>query len=256
MYPQSLLKQSYVTINKPFLFDEFDIKIEFNTRMIFYYNTYDDDSKPIKHNEMDFELVAAHELSHGLGFTTSLTDYNNVFGDALPSYLGPKIFEADNKVYMMPATAFDYMIYGGNYSTSFGDISNEIFHTGCDNTTLIDCAMSVVSNNSLGYALYYISTQSKSEIVTPDATKLQLSTKCNDFMPGQCLVHLDDAYAESPEFLMTPSAHPGETLETKLQRLNLYSVYGPMTLKIFEGMGYSTKQNQQQTMLYHAHPNA
>ena len=249
MLPQSLLRQSYVTSNKPFSFYEFDIKIEFNSRVQFYYNTFNS-SEPIKHNELDFELIAAHELSHGLGFTTSLTDYNS-YGKDLPAFIGPKIYLAPNGVNLMPSSALDYMMYGGNYARSFGDMSNEMFDIGCDITTDISCAKSVVSQNSMGYAMYHLLTRGKIELVTKDDTKLQLSTDTNEFIPGQTLVHLHQSFDNTLEFLMTPFPASGETLETKLHKFDSNSLYGPKTLKVFEGIGYNTKATRQEIRLYH-----
>jgi len=69
----------------------------------------------------------------------------------------------------------------------------------------------------------------------PDGTSLLLHTEQGQFLSGTSIVHANyDAYTGTSEFLMRPYANNGSSLKS----LGGNKPIGPLTLKIFETMGY------------------
>ena len=72
----------------------------------------------------------------------------------------------------------------------------------------------------------------------PDGTSMLLHTEEGRYLPGTSLVHVNyEEYSGTTEFLMRPYANNGATLES----LGHGRPLGPMTLKIFQTLGYTIR---------------
>ena len=95
LYPQALVKQSITDVEPPF--SDVDIIAEFSSDADWYFKQ---DNGTINSTQYDFEFVAAHEFTHGLGFGSAFIEYRAVFGQFVQSgYVAPLPINATNGIY-------------------------------------------------------------------------------------------------------------------------------------------------------------
>ncbi|KAI8811522.1 hypothetical protein BJ742DRAFT_796316 [Cladochytrium replicatum] len=274
MYPQGLFKQLSINVDvKDSDYSDYDILAEFNSDFNFHYNS---SGTPIQPNQVDFEYVVLHELTHGLGINTGWVSYASI--GALNSikpkadYLAPIPDFAGNSIATatvpgwLPLNIFDKFLVDSSTSTSImRSVAARIFSFNPKNRKLADF-ISDFQNSGDPYA----AAQSFYKLVTantktlsfaipaskhnPNAQSAFLQTVRNKYLPGSSIAHVDyDTYWQTPDFLMIPAVQnlTGLTLDQIVLRytpstrpdptFKVLPAYGNLTLGMLHAMGWPTK---------------
>ena len=193
-------------------------------------------------------VVAAHELVHGLGFESTLFDYNEVYSRPFP-YLASHSLEYESAngsiiTMMRPVSIYDSIIYQN--SLSVAKLSQDLTSMG-ERPTSRDRYLDEFENNpqtiSAARKLYTMASSNNLVAIVPDGTKIPLLTFQGKHVPGESVSHLHSIYADSADFLMTSMTPFLETPQSLMKRHKTKSILGPHTLKILEAMGYATRNN-------------
>ena len=247
-YPTALLKQLH--LKKEPKWPEIDMEITFNERYKFWSKN---DGGPIRQDEMDIEHIAAHELTHGLGFV-SFMKVEEWQGRQL---LSPVITKAPNnsQFYIMsPPSGYDRLLFDPKTGKSLMDIAKPLVGKEIDlsNVTALQEALRIgtkllsISKNRIAIRLSTQNTDAQFRIsrIYPnrlsnetlsrwetrpisfvEAAKLQSILQFHklanayvgkEFKEGASFCHLEEAYELTPNFLMSPKVdlNMGLSLDT------------------------------------------
>ena len=249
LYPQAVLKQQHIQSN---YWDEFDMNLEFNSEVEWYFPK-ERSIAPSLESKFDFEckfklsvVHAVRQISKGLGFSTVLVPRRN---SENTSYLTPLISAivypttpSTNDTFFLPLSAFDSLVI-------------------VRDSTLIEKMLPVASvpmlqnYNQASYLINFESQQIPSlcseqlyKTLTKFVSRINLGFK---FLPlilqdlGNQFEILSMQGDESKEFLFSKRAsrEPGISMQMGMVRREMTGVYGPLTLGIFERIGYYTPRN-------------
>lgn len=242
-YPQALLKQLNTDMNLPF--SETDIVASFNSDQKFYFK---EDGGKIQSNQVDFEFVAIHELTHGLGFGSGLLEYSSVFNGAKPGYLAPIISGADDPsattqtifTEMQPLDIFDFFISGNG--KNFKDFAKDIASFPRQNSNLFNF-LNAYENSGIPFLAsqkaYETATSGSLVFKTVSGLTINLFSS-GRFSQGSSISHLSGNNSASLDFLMVPALGPGAALDDIIKSVGGKGVYGPQILAIMESIGWPT----------------
>ena len=241
-YPQALLKQAERGPGFP-KFAEYDMVIQFSLYSEWYFN---DGESEITSKLVDFELVAIHEITHGLGFQSGLYNYQNDLNRPIP-YLATYIGQTTSKRRLFyPIGPFESLI--PRFSELIGIISD--FKPAGSNAQ--ECLHSLESNQTVLQA-----AQELYRLATSESLSIPLGN--NDLFPlhspklfdrSTSLTHAHISMRDKVDFIMVPAAIYGLSIDYALNKLP--SIYGPATTEIFKMLGYSTKDKIQTLKLQHS----
>lgn len=256
-YPQALVKQLMAESRSNINFNEHDIYARFNADQEDGL-WFSEDGSAIRSSQYDFQYIVLHEFMHGLGMVSS---WNMAFDGLQSTQGGPRgsqmlapILSGGNKndIVVMPqtATVFDKYISTTSKASGrpafFNRYASAIMNavsTLPRGSTLASFFKATIIDNSASeaaqLAFQAATTDGALQFSFPDGTSVLLHTEKNQYRPGTSIVHVNHAaYTGTTEFLMRPYANNGVTL----QSLGKGRVFGPLTLKVFETMGYTVKQ--------------
>ncbi|KAF1800578.1 hypothetical protein V8B55DRAFT_1578977 [Mucor lusitanicus] len=252
LHPQALVKQ-YMLQDHP-AFAEYDILSVFNADAPFW---FEEDGLPIDSNQADFSFVILHEFMHGLGFYSGWNEY--ISSRALTP--DPSPFMANQLIRMLNPTstsalhstqflesAMDRLMTVLDYDSSSMTISPSM--SVSDYTSQLNRIQAVSISDlttSPGFAaakeMGYLATKAGSLglDISPDLDPIVLETALQPFQPGSSISHVDYAtYTKSPDFLMRFMQDRGLTLAEAIKRGGGTGPIGPLLLRVFEELGYST----------------
>ena len=173
--------------------------------------------------------MVAHELTHGMGFSSLLVEYTS--GDV--SYLAPQIFNLENKRTSgrIPVSVFDGLLPIPKF---FHDIS--LVPTEKDKFV-----ETLEANDDLMLSVndFYALVTSDSLYATVSGDRIRLHSPTN-YKKGVSITHLHLSFADTSDFLMVSGT---QSTTSMAQFYNDGPIYGPNTLKIFKGLGYATKND-------------
>jgi hypothetical protein len=219
-------------------FAEFDILAEFNSDFPFYFSA---SNQTIQPNQTDFEFVVTHELTHGLGFGTSLIQWSSAMNsrDFLPSDFLAPLFNtvgsgtAKNTRVLswQPLSVYDSFLVDSGSGRSIVDISRPIFDFNPANRTVLEFVTEFVksgkpfeaskqvfatlTSSPSGRIVFQPSlppgstnagggTKSNLELSSNDPLSVQTSS--NTFQEGTSVVHcFYSSCIESQDFIMVPA---------------------------------------------------
>ncbi|KAI8800314.1 hypothetical protein BJ742DRAFT_651905, partial [Cladochytrium replicatum] len=271
MYPQGLFKQLSINVDVTDSdYSDYDIFAEFNADFSFHYNS---SGTPIQPNQIDFEFVVLHELTHGLGINTGWVSYASI--SALSSlkpkadYLAPipdfagSSFDTATVPQWLPLNIFDKFMVESSTSNSIArTVATRIFSYIPNNRKLADF-ISGFQNSGDPYAaaqsLYKLVTANTKTLsfaippstLNPNARFAFLQTVKDKYLPGSSIAHVDyDTYWQTPDFLMIPAVQnlTGLTLDQIVlrytpstlpdSRFKVLPAYGNLTLGMLHAMGW------------------
>jgi hypothetical protein len=226
--PQALMKQLRLDANMAW--NPFDIVAYFNSGINWYY----DRSVPIRSTQTDFEYVAVHELTHGLGFAGSFLPVNTVYQNRNVTYLAPPLLRRTSNgvssLFFMPP----YLYIGSIPPLDAAAKVIETFPMLSVNqaTFLTQFEASAVHMNA-SLDAFRASTTALSFVNGTTSIPLYAPSI---FQRGSSISHLPLNQSATPDAIMIPSLRAGVNMD------NLISggVYGPQTKIIMEAMGWPT----------------
>ncbi|KAL7311783.1 hypothetical protein PS15m_009502 [Mucor circinelloides] len=248
LHPQALVKQ-YMLQDHP-AFAEYDILSVFNADAPFW---FEEDGLPIGSNQADFSFVILHEFMHGLGFYSGWNEY--ISSKALTP--DPSPFLANQLIRMVNPTsasalhttqflesAMDRLMIVQDYESNNVAISVSNY-TKQLNRIQATSISEVVKSPEFVFAkeMGYLATKAGSLglDISSDLDPIILETALQPFQPGSSISHVDYAtYTQSPDFLMRFMQDRGLTLAEAIKRGGGDGPIGPLLLRIFEELGYST----------------
>jgi hypothetical protein len=252
MVPQALVKQ--VNTDGPVPFRDVDVLSTFNSEIGWYFR---DDPTTAGRQQFDFELVAAHEIMHGLGFASGLVDLSSIedlrqltqFRD---SFLTTSLyFETDDVTTrtpvstLKPLNVFDFFVKGPSDSyvdlyrrmdafpkrkRTIGAFLTEFQRSGDP----FDAARTAFRVASAGIGRLTFNPPNGNPIVLFSPTR---------FSQGSSGSHLDLVANATANFLMVPALSPGRTIEQLIESNRATSFFGPDIAAIFEAIGWPMKAN-------------
>ena len=172
-------------------------------------------------------VIAAHELTRGLGFTSSFTNYRDSKG---AKYVGPSIFNnAGGPNFFKPLNAFDSLLHVGD--KCLADVANPIVTLATTNDWPTN-----QSAKDAGYELYRLIIDSRLVAkVGHDILPLVLNSNEN-------FTNVDlraDHRAPSSDFITTREVFKTtNSLVKEMSRLKMPVLYGPRNLQVLSEIGY------------------
>ncbi|KAI9092589.1 hypothetical protein DFS34DRAFT_652878 [Phlyctochytrium arcticum] len=256
LYPQALMKQ--LRPDKGLDMAKYDILADFNSDFDFWFRA---SGTPIQANQTDFEFVVAHELTHGLGWDSSLVPYNVLYkdyGQSKTLYVAPGLYFhgvpaepiVDN---WMPLTAFDSLIKVGASQQPLEELTAPLYDfwpkysSGID-VTLRDFIASFERSGDPFQAaakIHDLITQSPSPQpgLRIGSTTIYATTRAGTYEPGSSLTHIDLSYNTTQDFLMVPSmgGMVGKSLQQLIDSQNKGGgIYGPHALEVLRALGWES----------------
>ncbi|KAJ3123148.1 Dynein regulatory complex subunit 3 [Nowakowskiella sp. JEL0407] len=217
LFPQGLVKQ--MLKNVEFIsYAPFDIVSYFYNDRAWYFPEY---GRPINPSENDFELVACHELIHGLGMVSRWNSVQDIFPPAITNgrigLIPPIGYENNTGAVSLqswqPLSVFDRFLYL-DYGTY--NVSCNLLATNITNYRIIDGYRTpesffsgLMGNQDARNAareMFALATKGNGLIFTPDRSygidKVELAAN-DPFRKGSSIHHVDDAYNVTNDLLMT-----------------------------------------------------
>ncbi|TPX61862.1 hypothetical protein PhCBS80983_g00860 [Powellomyces hirtus] len=257
LYPQALVKQ--LRYDTDLQFATFDIVADFNSDIRTWW--FKDSPKPITANQTDFDYVITHELTHGLGWDTSLLSFDQVFTDIASKttpYVAPSVYfhgssgapVADAWTFL---TSFDALIKDtkGRAVTDYLTPVQSWWGSDAPNGDGEPNGLRsfIASFEASGGPFSAAESLSKAIVAAPKSLRVNQNTslftvaddKNVGFEMGSSITHLDyTSYMNSQEFLMVPYDNNGRgtPLMDIVKRNNGTGVYGPESLQIMRSMGW------------------
>ncbi|RKP27482.1 hypothetical protein SYNPS1DRAFT_20998 [Syncephalis pseudoplumigaleata] len=256
VYPQSLVKQMPSKTHPSY--DKYDISAQFNANASFWF----DGDGPIKPSQSDFLFVAVHELIHGLGFTTSWSEYINQEPTALtPNPLPETAVNDPSAPFQFSGffeNAFDRYLVELPSLTPIPQITDKLNHFDQgigkvykDQLDFMD-ALTRAPEYKLAQYMLNISVTPGMLGFMPKGGKTQedvivLETSLSQgFVRASSISHVSyNLYTKSPDFLMRYLQDPGTLLKDDIAEGGNYvgGAVGPKLLTILETLGYKINKN-------------
>ncbi|KAJ3175937.1 hypothetical protein HDU87_005601 [Geranomyces variabilis] len=259
LYPQALVKQLHH--DAPLEYASFDILADFNADIKTWW--FKDSPTPIVANQTDFDFVITHELTHGLGWDTSLLSFDQVFTDVASKttpYVAPSMYfhgstgkpVADAWTFL---TSFDALIKDNNgravtdYLTPVQAWWGSAPPSDGDEPNVLTSIISQFEASGTPFSA--AAALAKTIIAAPRSLKVNTNTslftvddgKNTGFSSGSSITHLDyTRYENTPDFLMLPYDNDGRgvPLMDLVKKNGGTGVYGPETLQVMANMGWGT----------------
>jgi hypothetical protein len=248
VYNQALLKQLRPETN--FSMNGYDIVAEFNSDFTWFFRT---GSNQIQSTETDFEYVAAHELTHGLGFGSSLLEYHAMFKDARVGYLAPLMsLGSENIVMNLDKTTtvshIEYLDIFDSFISSrdgfkFKDLGKSFQEFNIQPASFSSAVKEFESSGSPFDAAQkaYVAASNGLYFTTITGRKIPLYSPAV-FEQGSSIHHLESNRAASSDFLMIPSIRRGVDME-ELMNSSGDKIYGDMTIGIMNSIGWKIQES-------------
>ena len=279
-YPSALVKQTYQIRRLPvearrhvYSYLPSDISITFNALKSWHgHQGVNLERFP---QSLSFELIAAQEITKGLGFMVNTR--NILFPPSFTSQpslnfmlpppperdlsirVPPVYFNQSGWSYLGNISPFESLIYevppknifqtigliSNNYSVA--EISKPFSKFQPARKSITEYEADLLNNRlfyDTGFQLRQVYAGLKEK-------PLQIHLKDGTVMNMINETYLDPKYFSTSEFLMTAQVRTayGLTLREKLQSLGMDSIYGPNTLKVLEEIGYMTRRKSQRLQL-------
>ncbi|KAJ3317989.1 hypothetical protein HDV06_001021 [Boothiomyces sp. JEL0866] len=233
MYPQALVRQN--TDNLKIV--NYDIIARFNSDFDWFFPT---SGNTMQGHEFDFEFVAIHEITHGLGFGSSLKEYNSA--DNI-KYLAPPLLFVNNNSFdgFQAISSFDSRIQLGNFS--FQNLSSQLqkFKEQSDNYSVVLSQFESSPFLTIGLDFLQFATSPGLTFHTMDNQLIPLVSS-SPYVQSTSLSHITPENFQSADFLMVPSFPSGVPLQYFIEKYG--NVYGPKTISILTSIGWNTvKEN-------------
>ena len=237
MYPQALVKQAKTDMIPQY--NNFDITAEFNAQAKFYFKS----GTPIAENLTDFEYVALHEITHGLGLNTGILDESDETNLEL---LTPAVLSTPSKkAYFAAISAYD------GHIREFEEVSEKTIQAPLkvmsDPEYIKDFAKDQDSKLVAEKTLEHVQSENL-EFTTDKGVKVPLFSPTK-IQQGSSISHVSANLSTSKEFLMVPSIPRGKSVDSLMKLYKMETIYGPMTQGMLESIGYQTANNPNQLVL-------
>ncbi|CEP11277.1 hypothetical protein [Parasitella parasitica] len=253
LHPQALVKQ-FMLQDHP-AFAEYDILSVFNADAPFW---FEEDGIPIDSNQADFSFVILHEFMHGLGFYSGWNEYistNALTPDPSP-FLANQLIRMLNPTstsalhtYQFLESAMDRLMTVLDRDSREMPVSVSSYTSQLNRvqaTTISDLTRSPGFTPAKEMAYLATKAGSLGLDISSELDPIVLETALQPFQPGSSISHVDYArYTESPDFLMRFMQDRGLTLAEAIKRGGGVDgqPIGPLLLRVFEELGYSTIDN-------------
>ncbi|KAI9021260.1 hypothetical protein DFJ74DRAFT_672432 [Hyaloraphidium curvatum] len=264
LFPQSLFKQ--ISNGAAVQLKDVDIIAEFNTDFNFWFPG----DNQITFNQVDFELVVAHEFTHGLGLTSGWNTWFSSVYPILPSqdFLTPSIFiqspvgDASPNNYFFAGwqqlQILDKYIYAVGSGKSLVDSAKTITSFTGSSGTRLSSWITQFQQSGAPYAeaksVYSIATSGYRQLefriptnaASQGGTIVYLQTVPGRWLPGSSIAHVDlQDEGTGPDFLMIPdvTSLTGRTLDNILATQApgwKYGAIGPQLAGMLSAMGWPT----------------
>lgn len=195
--------------------------------------------------------MAAHELTHGLGFASNLVEYKAVFGANVKSgYVAPQPLNPNNApIYfstilsgLEPIGIYDTFITGRNYN--FKALGKKIEQFGNQNIAAITFLKKFEASGApfeAAQQIYQDSTRGDGNLFfnALDGSKIPLFSPIT-FLQGSSISHVAESAERTENFLMIPRLRGGVTIKSVMDGAGSKSIYGKDIIKIFQAIGWPT----------------
>jgi hypothetical protein len=248
LYPQSLVKQ--LQAKERLNMASVDIFAEFNSDFPFYFAN---SNRPIQPDEIDFEFVVGHELTHGLGFESGWVHYGYYYKSKRQDYLAPLPYafgstsSAAKVSSFSPLTVFDAYLYAEGKGLSGYD--RAVFQFNGKGLSIREFIQQFENSGSPLEAarnVMRVSTNPDSSLSfqAKSLGKIALNSQ-QKFVQGTSMSHVHQSSADGKEFLMVPAVNSlkGISLDGMIARSGSGYIYGPMTREIMQTLGWPTKDS-------------
>ncbi|TPX69071.1 hypothetical protein SpCBS45565_g02763 [Spizellomyces sp. 'palustris'] len=247
LYPQSLVKQSKPDTKLDYA--PYDIMAEFNSDFDFWFKS---SGQKIGPNQTDFEFVATHEFTHGMGWDTALVPFSIMYKDFSSTqnpYVAPQLYlhgpiaspSVDAWTLLTP---FDKLVQDPAGKSIEAQVISvqQWWPQGSGSPSLSSFISSFESSGapfSAAAGLYKAITSSTKSIALRNTT-LYSTRSPGSYEPGSTLTHVDTSYSNSQDFLMVPTVGDmvGKTLDELIARFGGRGVYGPGILDSLRLLGW------------------
>ncbi|KAJ1546093.1 hypothetical protein HK096_005571, partial [Nowakowskiella sp. JEL0078] len=211
LFPQALVKQMSTSVSA-LSFGKFDISAYFYNDRSWYFPEF---NRTIQSIEYDFELVACHELIHGLGLLSRWNSINDFFqstvvngGGLIPPLSSQNQSGSTLFTTWQPLSIFDRFIYLQN-GTSAISLASSITSVNLNQSTTTKAIQDFQKNSNAVAAsitMLKAATTINGLVFMTQNTSIQKVTLAtpNLFLKGSSLHHLDDnTFNGTLDFLMT-----------------------------------------------------
>ncbi|CAG8562624.1 7229_t:CDS:2 [Diversispora eburnea] len=257
LYPQALVKQFDLEFHSEYA--HYDIVSKVNSDINWWWG-----DGQIKPNQYDLELVALHELIHGLGFKSSWTSKAESYSYEATG-LTPIWYYYDINWSWKFAGFFETIFDRQVNFKNFNRISNFIINntptksyyyvSKLNSTKPFNFTNKLIASKEWKYAKHILAEATTTHAITFEPLKhtevkgpFYLETSLKPFIEGVNIINLSKEYKNSADFLMTYPFIKGSTLDSIVKNGNYESPFGPKTIAILESMGYSTPKHPYPTL--------
>jgi hypothetical protein len=242
MYPQALIKQ--LQTDKQLEYSSGDIIAEFNSDQPFFFRENGAD-RPTS-AQYDFEFVASHEMTHGLGFKTGFLDYSKVFNRPV-KYLAPLIaglLDESSTLStkfstLQPIDIFDSFVVG-SAGEKMKDLGKTIESFPKQSKNLNDMIVGYEASESP----FTASKKAYQVAIKPTTFKANdVDVKLfspSSYAQGSSGSHVIESSISTDDFLMVPSLSNGVYLDDVMKNLNTSVIYGRGIKAVMEKIGWPT----------------
>lgn len=208
MYPQALVKQTITS--EELSFNEYDIIASFNSGIDWYFR--DGSGSEIGSQQYDFELVCAHELTHGLGFITGLVDLSSSVPGVsinIPALVTGLYQTYDTSNGRLIDAGFQAINLFDVFVTSTVDtLANigrklEKFKLEDQPISQLLSQFSVSDAFDAAKTAYNLATTGNLYFKPPNSDPILLYSP-QEYSQGSTATHLDFAFAKTSDYLMVP----------------------------------------------------
>ena len=238
---------------------EADFEISFNCR-----TNWNHQKSSLEDPTTDFDLIAAHQITIGLGFDTNLIQYSGSqrgysFQSRGINHIGPKLlFDADtNSLNMSYMSPLDNLMYG-KPPTNLAQALLSIFYMQSESklapiseTFGQFASINIFSRNFL-QSEFSLLEKLRFHWIGESLTSIFDARRVEAWFDDGKVLKLDPTYSNiglvhqdlwrTNDFLMTAFVKETKVLELNdlMRRFNDGKLYGDLTLKVLEEVGYST----------------
>ncbi|KAI0244220.1 hypothetical protein L0F63_006739 [Massospora cicadina] len=230
-FPQALYKEKGF-VGWDDSLKEFDILIDMNSDIKYHFLTNSKEDK--RTDEVSFAESLMHEINHGLGFASSISDYGYGFPTPAPSNEAIPVFYEfyfDKFLYVRETQLIKYTNYLNYYFQHHPRLSKST-----DSLSRVEALKNFYKISSTPGILKFIA---------PNGQRITLDTT-NTSPKGASVSHLDDNYTNTRDFMMVSVARVEQ-----LSSFNFsdsawkFKPYGENTILILKTLGYTFKAPDQ-----------
>ena len=172
-------------------------------------------------------VAAAQAITRGLGWHSSLKIHKT---EQNATYIAPDEVKLDGKLqYFAPITAFDSLIQSEN-SRRLSDLGSQIstssLYTGTEKATIASREIAQMLGKDDELYIHWHLENPVNMIARIEGVRYSF--------------YFDEKLANRPDFLMATTLTEGISLKSIMKKQELHSIYGIYTLRVLEGIGFST----------------